>query len=181
MLIESSQLQLRPLTVEDADQFYTWAIDREVTQYSLSSYAYPQAKGDIASWLAGVNSQPKSVSFGICCRESGRLIGYAGIVGISQLNRNGEYFILIGDKTYWGRGLGTQVTQLVTHYGFNDLGLHRIELTVYANNSAALSAYQKAGYVQEGVKRQCGYRNGEFLDQVQMSILAHEWRGLGGG
>ena len=108
----------------------------------------------------------------------GQLIGYAGLSGISTLNRCGEYFILIGSREYWGQGLGTETTRLIVSYGFNHLGLHRIELTAYATNPAAIRAYEKAGFSHEGVKRQAGFRNGKFLNKIQMSILAHEWQTL---
>ncbi|CAB1256741.1 N-acetyltransferase GCN5 [Vibrio cholerae] len=74
-----------------------------------------------------------------------------------------------------GKGLGTEVTRLVTNYGFRELGLHRIELTAYCDNVAAIKAYEKAGYQHEGIKRESGYRNGRFMDKVQMSVLSREW------
>ncbi|USD62094.1 GNAT family N-acetyltransferase [Vibrio sp. SCSIO 43140] len=177
-MIESRAVRLRPLGIEDVEAFYLWACDREVTQFSLSSYAYPKSKADILSWLTTINDSSKTVSFGVCCNESDKLIGYAGISSISSLNRSGEYFILIGDKAYWGKGIGTEVTKVVTDYGFNSLGLHRIELTAFSVNPAAIRAYEKAGYQHGGVKRQSGFRNGEFFDKVQMSVLSNEWSGI---
>lgn len=178
MFLETERVQLRALDINDSAEFYTWSCDREVTQFSLSSYAYPQSKADIHSWLSGINDNQKCVSFGVCCVETGKLIGYAGIASISALNRSGEYFILIGDKAYWGKGIGTDVTKLITDYGFNTLGLHRIELTAYVTNPSAIRAYEKAGYAHEGVKKQSGYRHGEFVDKVMMAVLAPDWQGL---
>jgi len=178
MFLVTNKAQLRSLDISDAAEFYAWSCDREVTQFSLSAYAYPQSKGDIATWLSGINANTKCVSFGICCGESGKLIGYAGIASISTLNRSGEYFILIGNKAYWGEGIGTEVTKVITDYGFNTLGLHRIELTAYANNPSAIHAYENAGYVHEGLKKQSGFRNGEFVDKVMMAILAPDWQGI---
>jgi len=175
MFLVTERVQLRSLDISDAAEFYAWSCDREVTQFSLSSYAYPQSKSDISSWLSSINSNVKCVSFGVCCAETGKLIGYAGIASISALNRSGEYFILIGDKTYWGKGIGTEVTKLITDYGFNTLGLHRIELTAYASNPSAIRAYEKAGYVHEGVKKQSGYRQGKFVDKVMMAVLVTDW------
>ncbi|MGF1858162.1 GNAT family N-acetyltransferase [Vibrio anguillarum] len=183
MFIEPLKIRLRSLEVEDAEYFYRWSGDREVTQFSLSAYqpislsayAYPQSRSDIAKWLSEINSSSKTISFGIECKESQKLIGYAGISGISSLNRSGEYFILIGDKAFWGKGLGTEVTRLVTNYRFRELGLHRIELTAYCDNVAVIKAYENAGYQHEGIKRESGYRNGRFMDKVQMSVLSREW------
>lgn len=178
MFLVTSKAELRSLEINDSGEFYAWSCDREVTQYSLSAYAYPQSKADISTWLSGININSKCVSFGICSTETGTLIGYAGIASISTLNRCGEYFILIGNKAYWGQGIGTEVTKMITDYGFNTLGLHRIELTAYATNPSAIRAYENAGYVQEGVKRQSGFRNGEFVDKVMMVVLAPEWKGI---
>jgi RimJ/RimL family protein N-acetyltransferase len=174
MFIKGHAVTLRSLEVADADTFYLWSQDREITQFSLSSYAYPQSQHDIAHWLGTINQNPNNVTFGICCIKTGKLVGYAGLAGISRINRLGEYFILIGDKHYWGKGVATNVTQLITAYGFRDLGLHRIELTAFVDNKAAIKAYESAGYQHEGIKRQAGFRHGGFYDKVQMSVLVSD-------
>lgn len=175
MLIKADNIELRSLELSDSDAFHQWSQDREVTQFSISSYAYPQSQADIKTWLSTINSSNKTVSFGICCSVTKQLIGYAGITSISYLNRCGEYFILIGDKTYWGKGIATLVTKLVTDYGFNTLGLNRIELTAFSQNPAAFRAYEKAGYQHEGVLRQAGFRHGKYFDKVMMAALAEHW------
>lgn len=175
MLIKLERVTLRALDSNDTDTFFAWSCDRDVTRYSISAYAFPQSKSDITQWLTQINSSQKTVSLGICCNETGELIGYAGITSISSLNRSGEYFILIGNKEYWGRGIGTQVTRGITDYGIRTLGLHRVELTAYAVNKGAVAAYEKAGYVTEGVMREAGFRDGQFYDKVLMSVLAHQW------
>lgn len=177
MVSDTEMVRLRSLEVDDYEAFYRWSQDPTVTRYSLSSYAYPQSKSDIKRSLSEINDSPKTVSFGLCCTATDQLIGYAGINDISPLNRSGEYFILIGDKAYWGRGIATLVTRLVTQFGFRSLGLHRIELTAFMANSAAIRAYEKAGYQHEGVQRQAGYRDGQFMDKVMMSALVSEWTG----
>ena len=178
MFLETNKAQLRSLDINDSAEFYAWSCDREVTQFSLSAYAYPQSKAEISTWLSGINANKICVTFGICSVKTGKLIGYAGIASISSLNRSGEYFILIGNKAYWGDGIGTEVTKVITDYGFNTLGLHRIELTAYANNPAAIRAYENAGYMHEGLKKEAGFRNGVFIDKIMMAILAPAWQGI---
>lgn len=177
MQLDIEGYYLRSLEVEDKEAFYKWSRQREVTLYSLSSYAYPQSKSDIERWLSSINSNNTQISFGICHKESGELIGYAGLSGISNLNRSGEYFILIGERRYWGKGVGTSVTKVVTNYAFRTLGLHRVQLTASVLNPGAIKAYEKAGYQREGIMRQSGFRNGEFVDKVLMSVLSSEWTG----
>lgn len=175
MFLTAKQVYLRPLAVTDGDSFYQWSLDRAVTQFSLSSFSRPQSLADHQKWLTNLSDNNNTVALGICCQQTDQLIGYAGIAGISQLNRCGEYFILIGDKSYWQRGIATEVTRIVTEYGFSTLGLHRIELTAFSANIGAIKAYTKAGFQQEGIMRQAGFRNGQFLDKVMMAALATQY------
>ncbi|MFM2483867.1 GNAT family N-acetyltransferase [Celerinatantimonas yamalensis] len=178
MLMQSDHVKFRPLEPDDAAVFLRWSEDRQVTQYSLSQYVWPQALSDIRSWLASIHQGTTSFTVGVCCHKTGKLIGYAGISRMNQINRSGEFFILIGEPHYWGRGIGTDVTQVISDYGFTSLNLHRIELTAYVTNLAAIRAYEKAGYHHEGILRDAGFRNGQYLDKVVMAVLATDWQGI---
>ncbi len=167
----SKKVTMRALSCEDAGSLSRWFRDPEVVKYSLTSLAYPQSDEDIGCWLKAINQQKNNIQFGVCCADSGLLIGYAGICGISQINRSGEFFILIGDRQYWGKGIATQVTKLIVEYGFATLGLYRIGLTAFVENKAAIRAYEKAGFKHEGVMRGAGFRQGKFIDKVLMAVI----------
>src|SRR5207237_8163289 len=80
----------------------------------------------------------------------------------------------IGDKSYWNRGIGTEVTRMIVEHAFVDMNLNRVSLEVHAFNPRAIRAYEKAGFTREGVARQGKWANGAFHDIVQMSILRAE-------
>jgi RimJ/RimL family protein N-acetyltransferase len=103
------------------------------------------------------------------------LIGYAGLSNISVTNQSGEYFIFIGEKAAWGKGVGTAVTKQIVHLGFTSHHLNRIMLTVSELNTGGLKAYTKAGFVVEGRLRQAACRQGVFHDKIVMSVLKSEW------
>jgi RimJ/RimL family protein N-acetyltransferase len=60
-------------------------------------------------------------------------------------------------------------------YAFHTLNLHRVHLTVNADNEAGIRAYKAAGFVDEGVARQHMFREGEYVDMRVMGVLRHEW------
>ena len=64
---------------------------------------------------------------------------------------------------------------LLLRYAFDTLGLRRVELTVFAENSRARLCYLKAGFIEEGVARQKPWKNGKFHDVVSMAVLRDEW------
>jgi RimJ/RimL family protein N-acetyltransferase len=82
---------------------------------------------------------------------------------------------MVGDKTVWNQGYGSEAAKLMLQHGFENLNLHRIYLRVYENNPRAIRSYEKVGYVHEGRMRQAVYKNGKFEDVLLMSVLRSEW------
>jgi hypothetical protein len=63
-------------------------------------------------------------------------------------------------------------------HAFENLGLHRVALTVFTFNERALRSYRKVGFIVEGRARDAIYRDGRYWDEVSMSILEPEWRAI---
>ena len=164
-------IELKPLSKEDVIPFYTWINDEEVIKFSLSLFQRLTSKEQIDAWYEGLFDEQNTYNIGVFLRETGELIGYAGISGISTLNHSGEYFIFLGDKSQWGKGIGTKVTQEVVTYGFEVLQLNRIMLTVSELNYGGIKAYEKAGFTVEGVLKEACYRQGAYHDKIVMARL----------
>jgi ribosomal-protein-alanine N-acetyltransferase len=84
---------------------------------------------------------------------------------------------------YWltadvrGKGIATQATKLLTEYGFESIGFHRIEALVVESNKPSLKVLANAGYVQEGVLRDkscCG--DGTRENMVMFAAIRSDWR-----
>lgn len=173
----SDHVLLRQLAIADTDTYYAWVKDPEVVKYSLSKWLKRYTKAEIEAWLRKTLADENTLNWGIVEKTSKNLIGHAGIAGIHKGNNSGEYFILIGDRNSWNKGYGTEVTKLIVDYGFKELKLHRIMLTVSDVNIGAVKSYKKAGFVEEGVMREASMRDGKFHDKIVMAILDREWEG----
>jgi RimJ/RimL family protein N-acetyltransferase len=107
-------------------------------------------------------------------RSAGACVGEAVLNDWDPANETCSFRIAL-DAHVHGQGLGTEATRLIVGYGFERLGLNRISLEVYAFNPRARRAYEKVGFVPEGVLRESLLWEGERVDASVMSILAHEW------
>jgi RimJ/RimL family protein N-acetyltransferase len=172
-------VKLAPLQQEHVAHFYTWLQDPEVIEYSLTAFQVMKTPQQIDHWFAATLQQQNSLNLGIYLEETNALIGYAGLSGISTTNQSGEYFIFIGEKAFWGKGVGTAVTKQIVDIGFTSHQLNRIMLTVSESNTGGLKAYIKAGFVVEGRLRQACCRQGLFHDKIVMSVLKAEWQPQG--
>ncbi len=84
---------------------------------------------------------------------------------------------------YWltadvrGKGIATAATRLLTEYGFESIGFHRIEALVVASNVPSLKVLKNAGYMQEGIKRDACYHgdDGTREDMVLFAAIRTDW------
>ena len=130
------------------------------------------ARSQFAEWSGG---EGPDVGFSIeTLAEEPELVGHMGLFGITVKDRCGTVGIALL-RPHLGRGYGTDAMRLIVGYGFREVGLHRVQLGVYAYNARAIAAYRKAGFVEEGRQREAVYHDGRWYDDVQMSILEHEW------
>ncbi|MPY61426.1 GNAT family N-acetyltransferase [Streptomyces spongiae] len=164
---------LRPFTEEDVPVMARILADPEVIRLTGSP---PEEFGEerLRSWYGSRGEQADRLDLGIADRASGELVGEAVLNEWDRHNRNCSFRILIGPGGR-DRGLGTEAVRLVLGHAFERLGLHRVSLWVFTHNPRARRAYEKAGFVAEGVERQSLWQDGEWIDAVRMAVLAPEW------
>ena len=83
------------------------------------------------------------VIFAVVEQKSDEHIGNVKLGPINWVHRRAMFGIMIGDKRFWGRGVGEEVTRLMVEYGFNRLNLHRIGLVVFEEHESAVRCYRK--------------------------------------
>ncbi len=175
-MIYGKRIRLRGVEKRDIPKFYEWINDPEVTE-GLAIYL-PMSMSDEEKWFEGVGSRDpheKPMAIEIKEDKDWKLIGNCSFFNIEWTHRAGELGIMIGDKSVWNQGYGTETMQLLLQHGFETLNLNRIYLRVYSTNPRALRAYEKAGFILEGTLREAVYRHGKYANDYVMSVLRSEW------
>lgn len=152
----------------------SWINDGAVT-YVMFYGQLPTTLPQVEKMILDQVAAPSNIVFMVCDNASQQPIGFAGLYDIHLTARKAEFRILIGEKDFWGKGYGTEVTQLLTYYGFDRLNMHRMYLGVTSENIGGVKAYEKAGYVREGQLRDDIYRNSRYYDSIKMSLLRDEY------
>ncbi|KAL0580102.1 hypothetical protein V5O48_001878 [Marasmius crinis-equi] len=104
-----------------------------------------------------------------------QFVGFAQLAFELPKHRDAQYAIALMPE-FWGKGYASEVTKFVVDHGFHHFGLHRISLGVLGGNDVALKLYKKTGFVEEGRRREAFWLDGEWRDNILMSILEREWR-----
>jgi RimJ/RimL family protein N-acetyltransferase len=174
--LTTARLDLRPFVADDAFDVERLAGRREIADTTLN-IPHPYPHGGAADWIA--LHQPawrdgSSATFAIVERESAKLVGAMSLI-IKREHRRAElgYWIAF-DR--WNTGYATEAGRCVIDFGFDHLGLHRIEARHFLRNPASGRVMKKLGMQREGVERDWAIKWGRFESLVVYSILEPEWR-----
>ncbi len=173
VFLAGEHIYLRPLEPGDADRSQRWVNDPEV-RVPLGQYLPLNAKGE-HEFIETAGANNERIGFAIVLKEGDRHIGNLGLHQIRWKDRSAIFGILIGEPDCRGRGFGTEATRLLLKYAFETLNLNRIELGVYRFNQAAIRAYTKAGFVQEGIRREYAFIDGRYVDDLVCAALARDY------
>tara|TARA_B110000008_G_scaffold222479_1_gene223072 strand:- start:31 stop:633 length:603 start_codon:yes stop_codon:yes gene_type:complete len=102
-------------------------------------------------------------------------IGTAKVDNISFHNKSAWDGIMIGDRSYHGRGLASIVYKLLLAYAFSELNLLRISGGCNSNNIPMIKTFKRLGYMQEGRLRNADLINDKYSDHLYFGILKNEF------
>lgn len=173
--LETPQLRLRPLRLDDAAAMYAYARDPEVADPGMWSplCSMEESRQDLAQALEHY-AQGKAEQWGIEHRADGLLIGRCGFVRYSTAHARAELGYALS-RAYWGQGYMTKAVEAAIGFGFETLGLHRIDAVCLSTNAASQRVLEKVGFMIEGIDREAYCLHGVFQDVCRYALLEREW------
>lgn len=173
---EYGRIRLRQSEMSDCTPVYVgWLNDPEVNRYLETRWSR-QSLESIQDFVYLQRENSHSILFAIEEAEGNRHIGNIKIGPIDWNNLCADISYFIGEKDCWNRGIATEAIALVCRYGFEELGLRRIEAGAYAGAAGSWRALEKNGFVREGIFRERGNLCGEFMDVYRYGILKPEYK-----
>ena len=176
-ILAGQHVRLTAVTKQDAPALARWHDDAGFLRLLNASAAKPQTQDDVTKWLEEAQKAPNGYLFAIRPRDGEGLLGFVEVDGILWNHGVGWLGIGIGEREHWGQGIGGEAMRLALNFAFNELNLHRIQLTVFAYNERAIALYEKLGFVREGVYREALHRDGQRYDMILYGLLRREWVG----
>ena len=140
----SINIYLRPLKEEDALISYKWRNDPEVWKLTGSMPDIVVTPEIEKTWIKKVLNDPTCKRFAICIESSDEYIGNVQLTNITE--QDAEFHIFIGEKSYWGKGVGYQATNELIKFVRKNISLKQVYLFVKPINTAAIRIYEKMGF-----------------------------------
>ena len=169
-MYEGDLVRLRAFERGDADANHAFMNDYATLRGMMSGIPFPSSFEDENRWL-DQQSGYSGGEYQFAVEDfEGDLVGRCGTIRVDWKNRVAELAIMIGTP-YRGRGYGKEAMRLLCDFCFNEMNLHKLKVTVFAFNEAAVRCYESNGFVREGCLKEEIFRDGAYRDVLILSRL----------
>ncbi len=173
-MIKGMTVVLRSVEESDLDMLREWINDQDIAR-RVGGFTFPVSRAEQHDWFLKTQADTRSRRFMI--DVNGETIGTTGLWEIDWRNRHALTGIKLGTAASRGRGFGSDAIMALAAYAFQQVGLNRLWTEILVTNQPSYHAYvERCGWVVEGRLRQHVFRDGEFLDQYRIGLLADEFR-----
>jgi RimJ/RimL family protein N-acetyltransferase len=169
------KLEILPLNPDIIDEEYiSWFNDPQITKY-LGIFGHALSKKELTDFAEMCMKSANNYYFIIMLQEEPgnnfKKIGTLKLGPINWVDRVSDLVCVIGNKTYWGKGLASKAIEKGNEFAFNELGLYKLSGGMISDNIGSVKTYQKAGWIIEGYLKNHYWRDGKFQDRVMVSCF----------
>lgn len=175
--LETERLLLRGFASSDVPDVERLAGAREIAETTLT-IPHPYPAGTALKWIETHEALwTAGTGLRLAIVEKAPVAALVGSVGldITPEHRRAEIGYWVGVDT-WGRGIATEAARATIQFGFDELGLHRVQAHHFKRNAASGKVMQKLGMRLEGELRGAFLRFDRFEDVLLYGLLAADWR-----
>lgn len=173
--LTTERLRLRPIEPRDAEDLFLTYSDEETMRF----YGQPYRSLDDALLLIEFRQadyeQRRGIRWGITRKDDDRIIGSCGFHHFDTNYYRAETGYIL-NRAFWGQGIMAEALSAILTYGFNEMGLHRIEAIIDIANERSKNLLLKLGFQYEGNLRQRYAFRGGFEDEHYFGLLNDEWQ-----
>ncbi len=177
MELSDGTILLRPFRPDDLAMLHEAIVESfaELSRWMWWCHA-EYSIDDTSAFLQSRDAQratEEEYSFAVVDSNSGSFLGG---LGLNQINRKYK----MANLGYWvrtkatGKSVASRATRLGARFGFEDLGLQRIEIVAAVDNLPSQRVAEKSGATREGILRKRLVNRGEPRDAVMFSLVAED-------
>lgn len=172
VFLRGDRVTLRTVEHEDVEFVHEYKNKPAVHRSYL--WPYPENRDDVETYLFD-GDDDGDVSL-LACVEDGdqEPVGEVGL-SVDDRTREGEIGLWMAPP-YCGEGYGTEASELLVEYAFDERNLHRVSAGVLETNDASRRIWEKLGFEHEGTQRESEFMDGAYRDTYTYGVLESEWR-----
>jgi ribosomal-protein-alanine N-acetyltransferase len=161
-IITTERLLLRNFFYNDIENVFKGLSNPETIKYYGISFDSLEATIEQMNWFVDLEKNETGMWFAIFSLDNKTFYGAGGLSSLSKEHRKAEIgFWLLPE--FWGQGIMKEAMPIICNFGFEELGLHRIEGFVESENTNCKNAMAKIDFQYEGTMKDCEIKNEKFI------------------
>ena len=177
--IETENLILRPFEYSDAEAMLRYWVADEKIQFMYAEPVYKtldEVHGLLNKYISSYE-RSDYYRWAITDKDGHGCIGQIAFFLVDSNNNFAEIEYCIGSE-FQCKGYATEATEALIGYGFEKIGLHKIQICTKTINLPSKKVIEKCGFTYEGTLRDYFYYNGEYVGRMYYSMLKDEYEGI---
>ena len=173
--LTTNRLFLRHIQPTDAEDLFATFADEEAMQfYGHEPHRSVDETHALIEQIQARYGRREAIRWGITLKGQDRVIGSCGFhhfdTGFHRAETGYEL-----QRAFWGQGVMTEAVSAILTYGFDFMGLHRVEAIIDIANERSKGLLLKLGFSYEGNLRQRYFFRDRFEDEHFFGLLREEW------
>ena len=168
--INGNKINLEPFSKDLlSNKYLDWMNDKDTTRF-IGKAKDNISLNDLNIFAESMIDSDFDYFFAIIHKEKQCHIGNVRLGPIDFNLMKSNFGILIGDKSFHGYGVATEVLELIKHFGFNYLQLEQIHFPVVKEHTAAMRLYAKTKFICLGEMNKTFDKNGKSWKLVEWTM-----------
>jgi len=175
-MIVGDKVWLRPVSMDDVTGLYlSWLNDDDVTR-GLETVPKPYTMEMLKQYVIDMLANENTYMFILVDAESKKDIGTAKIHNINKKHSTCNLGLMIGEKSFWGKGYGQAAYAAAINFAFNQLNIRKIWEAANSNNVGSLAMCKKAGFEIEGQLKEQVLSDGKYVDKILLGLFNKNYK-----
>jgi RimJ/RimL family protein N-acetyltransferase len=172
--IQGSKVDLCPRNSKYVNSYVKWKNHPKVRKYARNMIprTLDEQKQRFERRGEGLSQH---IGFDVWHKEDKKPIGQIGLNHINWVNGWANAFLQIGEPNYWNKDIGTEATELLMEYAFNELNLNKIHGGVAVDNIGSWTVAGKIGFKFDGIRKHEMYVDGKYVDAKIFRLSKEDW------
>jgi len=171
IFLEGDSIYLRPLELKDIEGNYVkWLNDEDVVKHN-SHGRFPINSYRLKGYVTMTTDSNNCVVLAIIHKKQETHIGNISLQSINWVDRNAEISFILGEKSFWSKGIMFEAGKLLINHAFKKLNLHRIYCGTSSLNIGMQKLALKLGMIYEGERKEAIFKNDKYYSIIEFGIL----------
>ncbi len=172
--LSGKRVNFRSIKKSDLKTLQKWRNSTEIWPFN-TQYVLLNMKNQKQWYEQNIQKKSDRIMF-LITNKLGESIGICGLIHVNSKDNNASVAIIVGEKKYHNKGLGTEILELLVSYGFNKIKLHKIDAEVFEYNENSLHLFKKMNFKQEAIVRDSLWRKGKWWNIHKFSLIRNEFK-----